>query len=156
MTTHQLSQLATQLLEGEMNVEQFVQQVNEAVSAKLDGATVDLDRNRRCGFPEVIYAEGKTTDALKKIIASLLAAGQPVLATRVSSDQAHEVLAKFPEAQHNPTARTLRIAGPPSSQKPVSGRVAIVTAGTTDWPVAEEARETLEWMNVEVELVQDV
>jgi pyridinium-3,5-biscarboxylic acid mononucleotide synthase len=121
-------------------------------------ARVDLDRHRRCGFPEVVFAEGKTVAAMEKIFSALLEHGADVLATRMTPDQAHELLAKFPAGRYNAVGRTFRI---PNEQgkgetaiKP--GKVAIVTAGTSDLPVAEEARETALWAGAEVTLIQDV
>lgn len=130
------------------------------LSAELGDATLDLDRRRRCGFPEVVYGEGKPVDTLERIFRRLLADGVEVLATRVSADKAAALRTPFPQLRHNEIARTLRIPGPANAGQAGtgvrSGRVVIVTAGTSDLPVAEEARETLDWMGVDVELVQDV
>jgi NCAIR mutase (PurE)-related protein len=92
-----------------------------------------------------------------------LAHGQNCLATRVTPEQAGELIASFPEAQHNATARTVRISpvahgGQSIEQSPPgrSGRVAVITAGTGDLPVAEEAVETARWMGCQVDLIIDV
>jgi NCAIR mutase (PurE)-related protein len=131
----------------------------QAATADLGEVQLDLDRARRCGYPEAVYAEGKSTSTLAKIFRRLLEAGEPVLATRVKADDAAALLAEFPQARYNAVARTIRIdaerTGEPSS-KPMRGRVAIITAGTTDLAVAEEARETAEWMGARVVLIQDV
>jgi pyridinium-3,5-biscarboxylic acid mononucleotide synthase len=120
-------------------------------------ADVDLDRARRCGFPEVVYGQGKTIMALKQIFATLLAAGHEVFATRVSPEQAAGLAGTFPEGRYNDVARTLRV---PASEPPTAlrhrGKVTVVTAGTSDLPVAEEARETLLWMGCDVQVVVDV
>ena len=121
----------------------------------LGDARVDTDRYRRCGFPEVVYSEGKTTKVIKKIFHSLLKHKHDVLATRMDSEQAKVIQKAFPQGTYNPVARTFRITGNDSMPKK-TGKVAVVTAGTSDLPVAEEALETIDWMGVKVELVVDV
>ncbi len=165
MQQSDLRQLAARLLAGELGLEDFVRAAGSPAIADVGEAQVDLDRRRRCGFPEVIFAEGKTAAAIEKIVKALLCHGAEVLATRVSAEQAAELLAVFPNARHNPIARTLRIAnGPVDAGRGESeeradarrGKVTIVTAGTSDLPVAEEARETALWTGAEVQLIQDV
>src|SRR3972149_726374 len=157
MNPNHLSQLAQRLLSGELSLEQFMHQA-EGI-APLGEAQVDLDRTRRCGFPEVVFAEGKTTAAMEKIFQSLLEHGADVLATRMSAQQAAELQNKFPAARYNPIARTFRIPRADSDaakETENAGRVTIVTAGTGDLPVAEEARETALWTGASVRLISDV
>ena len=116
---------------------------------------MDLDRRRRCGFPEVVFAEGKTVAAMEKIFDALLRHGAEVLATRISPQQATELAPRFPAGRYNAVGRTFRISPDARSAEP-AGRVAIVTAGTSDLPVAEEARETALWTGAAVEMIQDV
>ena len=135
----------------------------------LDDALVDLDRERRCGFSEVVYGEGKTVEAIRRIALAQLERGIDVFATRVSPEKAAALLPEFqalaPNAYYNEIARTFRIPKQQQNQeltvldaaKPVfRGKVAILTAGTSDLPVAEEARETALWTGADVVLVQDV
>lgn len=141
----------------------------------LDDALVDLDRERRCGFSEVVYGEGKTTEAIRRIALAQLERGVDVFATRVSPEKAAALLPEFqalnPNAYYNEIARTLRIPKQlPNNNLNASsntktdgdatstfrGKVAILTAGTSDLPVAEEARETALWTGADVVLVQDV
>lgn len=154
-----VERLARQLLAGALSIEEFVHQLAAPAIADVGDAQVDLDRHRRCGFPEVVYAQGKTVAAMQKIFSALLEHGNGVLATRVSPDQAAELLAAFPEGRYNTVGRTFcivgRRSGPAADSRP-TGRVTIVTAGTTDLPVAEEARETALWTGAEVTLIQDV
>ena len=130
---------------------------NDDASASLNehAVTLDDDRSRRCGFPEVIYAEGKTSEAVLAIVQQLLAAGERVLATRVSAEQADVVRRVLPTARYHELGRTLRI-DPPDNTPSLVGHVPIITAGTSDRPVAEEARETLEWMGFNAPLIFDV
>jgi NCAIR mutase (PurE)-related protein len=128
--------------------------------------TVDLDRRRRCGFPEVVFGPGKTIEQLREIAATLIQHGESVLATRITPEQAAGLLATFPDSRYNDVARTFRFsrksgAAEPSPGPSLKGRgsgpyVAVISAGTGDLPVAEEARETLEWMGVRVSMIHDV
>lgn len=121
--------------------------------ARTPEACVDLGRQERCGFPEVVYGRGKTPEAIVRVFEALTAAGQSCLATLVDSDQAAAVQQRFPEAIFNETARTLRISSEKTERR---GLVAVVSAGTSDLPVAEEAAETIRWMNCEVEVIVDI
>jgi NCAIR mutase (PurE)-related protein len=160
MNADQLRDLARQIAAGTMGVEEFVATAMQWRTADLGDAVVDLDRRRRCGFPEVVFGEGKTVDQLRRILTVLLADGGEALATRVSAEKATALTETFPNARYNLTARTLRVPSttvtPSTTSKQSGGRVVVVTAGTSDLPVAEEARETAHWMGAEVELIQDV
>ncbi|MEX0726754.1 MAG: nickel pincer cofactor biosynthesis protein LarB [Planctomycetaceae bacterium] len=123
-------------------------------SGVTDDAHVDLDRATRCGYPEVVYAEGKSTQAIIAIFEVQQQCGQSLFATRVSDEQAEGILARFPNLVHNPAGRTVR-APQPVDHIPV-GRTLVVTAGTSDRSVAEEAVETIRWMGCGVELIGDV
>lgn len=121
-----------------------------------DGSvTLDVDRSRRCGFPEVIYGEGKPADTIAEILALQIARGEEGLVTRIAPEAAEALTTQFPNARHNTVGRTLRVAASDTSSE-TSGNVAVITAGTTDLPVAEEAAETLDWMRVGVTKVNDV
>jgi NCAIR mutase (PurE)-related protein len=130
------------------------------MNADQQPTTIDLDRQARCGFPEVVFGEGKTAATIIAIARELLAREQPVLVTRVALPQAEDIAKEIPAVVHNAIARTLRIAPTSSTQSgktsKTRGRVAVITAGTSDLPIAEEARETLDWMGVDVQLVVDV
>lgn len=126
-------------------------------------ATVDLERRRRCGFPEVIFGPGKTCEQLRAIASTLLDHGEAVLATRIDREQAAGLLSAFPKGRYNEVARTFRVdseeretPSPSPLAKGAGGRVAVISAGTGDLPVAEEARETLDWMGVAVTMIHDV
>jgi len=157
MDRQHLVQLAERLLAGELSPDAFASQVaahNVPPTASLATASVDLDRHRRCGYPEVVYSAGKSVDSLREIFQALLEHDQNVLATRVSAEKATALQQVFPAAKYNSVAQTFRIGRATSSQG--SGTVAIITAGTSDMPVAEEARETLAWMGVPVRMIHDV
>jgi NCAIR mutase (PurE)-related protein len=117
---------------------------------------LDGDRAQRCGFPEVVYGEGKDVPTLIEIFHQLMGDGVSVLATRISAEKAESLLAEFHEGQYNATARTFRVASPKAKPARYACRVAVVSAGTSDLTVAEEAKETLDWMGVNVVMVHDV
>ena len=154
-----LEDLARQLRNGELPLAEFLAAVGTPRTAEFDVVSLDLDRARRCGFPEVVYGEGKSVDTLRAIFRRLLEAGTQVLATRVSREKAAVLLSEFPTGRYNEAARTFRI---PSGREASGGaaataaKVAVVTAGSSDLPVAEEARETLDWMGVAVTMIHDV
>jgi NCAIR mutase (PurE)-related protein len=159
-----IKHLAQQFLADQVTLDEFLYQVSDGKTADLGEVRLDLDRSRRCGFPEVIFAEGKTTEALEKIFDALLKRNVDVLATRMSAEKAEALLPKFPTANYNPLGRTFRIpserAGTSSStaleNSTCQGRVTIVSAGTSDMPVAEEARETALWTGARVTMIPDV
>jgi NCAIR mutase (PurE)-related protein len=155
MQVEDLRLLAERLLAGQLSVDEFTDRLAHRPIADVGVAQLDLDRARRCGFPEVVFGQGKSVEALATIFESLLANGVSVLSTRVSTEQARELLLRFDGAIYNPVGRTLRI--PLDDAAPAhGGHIGIVTAGTSDLPVAEEARETANWMGVRVTMIQDV
>ncbi len=156
MNTNRIESIAEQFLSGELTVDDFIRAISSQRTADLGDVSLDLDRQRRCGFPEVIFGEGKSVSVLEKIFRRLLAEKSEVLATRISPDVAGQLAVAFPAAAYNQIARTLRVAAEPDENKRLIGRVAVVTAGTSDLPVAEEARETLDWMGVATTMVHDV
>lgn len=162
MEQETLISLAQELIAGNLAPDRFVAEVRASIVAKVDDADLDLDRARRCGYPEVVYAEGKSIESLLGIIAQLLEARQAVLATRVTAEQAAAAQAEYPAIIHNKMARTLRIdtvagdANNDAATEATRAPVAVVSAGTSDRPVAEEVAETLTWMAVPHSIIQDV
>jgi NCAIR mutase (PurE)-related protein len=123
-------------------------------SVDLGYAKVDLHRQARCGFPEVVYGEGKTPGAVVAIVAELQRAGQDCLVTRVSEAQAAQLREHYPDAEQDPVGRTFWLPVNPSQTR--QGRVGVITAGTADLPVAHEAVATARAFGCEVELLADV
>ena len=123
-----------------------------APTARTPDASVDLARAARCGFPEVVFGEGKTADQIAAVFAAQRAAGQRCLATRVGEEVRAALAERFPDAVVNDPARTVRLGEADGE----TGFVPVITAGTTDRPVAEEAAETLRWIGVRTALVPDV
>ena len=121
-------------------------------TARTPDASVDLARAARCGFPEVVFGEGKTADQIAQVFDAQRAARQPCLATRVADADRDALRERFPDAVVNHPARTVRLG----SNGEGRGFVPVISAGTTDRPVAEEAAETLRWMGVRTTIVADV
>lgn len=157
MTSSEPSEIAGLLLafqQGQLDLQQTLQLLTAPVTAHTPDAAVDLDRRQRCGYPEVVYGPGKTPAAIVEIFRALQTHQQDCLATRISPEQAAVLLVAYPQAHHNAVARTVRMeVGIPPARR---GKVVIVTAGTSDRPIAEEALETVHWMQCEVELIVDV
>lgn len=152
-----LASLFESVRAGRLTIESAVEQAAENVvpmTVAIEDAHVDLDRRRRCGFPEVVYSEGKTAEAVVAIFEAQSRHGVLGFATRVSLEQATAVLKRFPTALHNPVARTIRLL--PTTPPTTVGSVFVITAGTSDRPVAEEALETLRWMGCGADLIVDI
>lgn len=154
MTTADLRQLLERLVAGEVDADAVLAHLSSGASVTTDDAQVDVGRRNRCGFPEVVYCEGKPAESIVRIFEVQQQHGETAFGTRLSPEQASVVLERFPDAIYNATARTIRL--PFGEQQPLRGRVAVVTAGTSDRPVAEEAVETLHWTGCETELIVDV
>jgi NCAIR mutase (PurE)-related protein len=156
MDSHELRQLLEAVQAGRVRAEEAVQRIRLQPLQDAGGfAMVDLHRRLRCGFPEVIFGQGKTAAQIEGILRTLLDHEQGGLVTRVDPQAAAHLKAAFPQGEHNATGRTFRIRGPQEAG-PRLGRVVIVTAGTSDLPVAEEARVTAEAWNCDVQLIADV
>ena len=154
MDGNELLSLTGRLAAGEISADEFLRLAAKDLG-QSEYATVDLARAQRCGFPEVIFGEGKSAEVIAQIAARLLASDQRVLVTRVDAAKAPLVAAEISAMRYNETSRTLRV-DPPGEPRQAIGHVAVITAGTSDLPVAEEARETLEWMGVRATMVHDV
>ena len=139
---------------GRINIDDAFAQLRRLPFEATPFATVDHHRAIRCGFPEVIYCPGKTVPQTREIFRRLAECGGNVLASRASREQYEAVAADFPEAEYHELASavTLRQGSRPSPK----GHIAVVAAGTSDLPVAEEARITAEIMDQRVTTHYDV
>jgi pyridinium-3,5-biscarboxylic acid mononucleotide synthase len=115
---------------------------------------IDHHRGLRTGLPEVIYAQGKSPEQTTEIFARMAASGTDVLATRADSPTAASVLAITPAAIYHPKARAITLKQTPASEP--TGNIAILSAGTSDQPTAEEAAVTAELFNTKVTRLYDV
>ncbi len=120
----------------------------------LGFARVDTDRHRRCGFPEVIFGPGKTPDQVAAIAKVILETEPVVLVSRATEEQWRAVAALFPEARWHGAARCITVER--AKIPMLEGCVAVICAGTSDLPVADEAAVTLEIFGNRVERFTDV
>jgi NCAIR mutase (PurE)-related protein len=155
MDEARLTELLLRVQSGGMQVEQAVNELRQLPFADLGFAVVDHHRVLRQGVPEVILGEGKTPEQMIGIARELARTGQNVLITRIDDAKAAALLKEIPEVKHNAMARTCTLEKSPivplSDQK-----VALVSAGTSDMPVAEECAETMRMLGVTFERVFDV
>jgi len=123
-------------------------------SCRLGFANLDLDREARRGFPEAVYCPGKSKEQVKKIAQTLLKHKQNLLLTRLDKDTCAYLKKSLPGLKYNPLARIAYLIR--KSQLLKTGEVAVISAGTSDLPVAEEAAVTLEVMGNKVRRLYDV
>ncbi len=155
MDASALRQLLEQVSSGELGPDAALLRLRPSPIAELGFARIDLDRLERQGVPEVVFGENKTAAQLIGILDALDAAGQNALVTRVGPDKAAEVCAARSRVVHREAARVLVQESAPIV--PRAGLpVAVVTAGTSDIPVAEEAIETLQLLGVASDRIYDV
>ena len=155
MTSDELRQLLEGVRTGAMGVSEAANLLGQASVAELSFATLDLDRKQRCGFPEVVFAEGKTAEWVEGAVRRLSAAEQDCFVTRVSDAQSAHLAPHFPQAEQDRLARTFWLPVPGTRPEP-AGKVCVVTAGTSDLPVAQEALVTARVMGAAAELIVDV
>ncbi len=149
-----LRELLAAVERGGLSVDQAMARLRLLPFEHLEEATVDHHRALRCGYPEVIFAQGKTAAQVLDVARHIAGRGQTVLATRVSPEQAAVVAAEFPAVRHDPVGRTLVIVGEPAPVLP--GRLLVVSAGTADAPVTAEACTVAATLGCQVERLQDV
>jgi len=149
---------ATELLEkfraGKISRDRVLRAFQAAPLADLGFAQVDLHRALRKGFPEVIFGSGKTPGQVVAIATRILEREQRILITRIDGEHARALRRKFKRAVHHEAARCVTIEKSPLSKRP--GTVAVLCAGTSDVPVAEEAAVTADIMGNHVERIYDV
>jgi len=142
------------LQDGRIGVDEVVRRLHHLPYEDLGFAKVDHLRQLRRGFPEVIFCPGKTVEQITAIVDRLTAAGGTVLATRAEEDTFEAVKKIHPQAEYSRTARVLIIRG--AEELKQKGLVVVISAGTADLPVAEEAALTADLMGSRVERLYDV
>jgi len=154
VTTTEAIKLLEKFRAGGVSRDHVLRAFQAAPVADLGFAQVDTHRALRKGFPEVIFGAGKTPQQVVKIAAKLLEREQSVLVTRASPEHARVLRRKIRRAVYHIMARCVTIELKPLPKRP--GAIAVVCAGTSDLPVAEEAAVTAEIMGNRVERVADV
>lgn len=155
MDAKELKILLLNLKNGDIDLDDALERLKHLPFEDIGHANIDHHRGLRLGFPEVILGERKSVGQMEKIIAALLDKGNNVLVTRVSEEKALRIRENFPSARYHADARCLTV-----EQKPVEikgkGTVLVISAGTSDIPVAAEAVVTARLMGNRVEHVYDV
>ena len=154
VTSNEASRLLARLLDGQVSPDQVLRAFQSAPVAELGFASVDTHRALRKGFPEVIYAEGKTPDQVLRIAKRLLDHEARLLITRVTPAHVRHLRRRLPRATHHELARCITVEASPLPRRP--GVIAVLAAGTSDLPVAEEAAVTADIMGNQVERIYDV
>jgi hypothetical protein len=150
-----LRQLLASVAAGELGVDEALAALRNLPLVDLDFARIDTHRGLRLGFPEVVFGQGKTEDQILAIAERIVAAGGPLLVTRLAPEAAAALNARFPDGRHDPLGRTFHwVAGPVPERG--RGSILVVTAGTADLPVAAEAELTARLMGNRVERLADV
>lgn len=149
-----IQEILNQYKNGEIELTDALQQLSNRGIDEMGFATIDTDRLKRTGMPEVIYSSGKTVDQVAQIAERMFQNKIDVLATRATPEMFEAVKKVIPEAQYNPLAKTITYKFNNSVNN--KGYIAIVAAGTSDMPVAEEAAETARFLNNEVKTIYDV
>lgn len=154
MTPEEGRELLEKFRSGAVNADAVLRSFQAEPVAEFSFAQVDTHRALRKGFPEVIFGSGKTPEQVVEIAGAILDREKRVLITRVTAEHAAKVIDRFPSADHHDRARCITISKEALAKR--RGTIAVVCAGTSDIPVAEEAVVTAEIMGNEVERVYDV
>lgn len=155
MNRETLMEILQEVRAGTMEPEAAARRFEDLQTEELGYAAVDHHRTVRLGFPEVIFGQGKTVEQISGIFESLRARQETVLITRVGPAKAEPLLARFPDLDHNATAGTLLWSRSEIEVKR-PGIVLVVAAGTSDLPVAEEAKVTACALGNRVDTLYDV
>jgi len=154
MDEEALRQLLSAVRDGMVGVDDGLARLRALPYEDLGFARIDTHRAVRTGFAETVYCPGKTAEQVAEIFERLSARHPRVLATRATAEQAEKTLQRVPGAQFHAGARAIYIR--PSSDRPGKKGIALITAGTADLPVAEEAAITASLLGHDVQRVHDV
>ena len=155
MNQDNIKNLLNQVHDNKLTPEEAFNQLKNLPYENLNFAQIDHHRSIRTGMPEVVFCEGKTSNQLIEIINKISASGSNVLATRLSEDAYNKIKDKIPAAaKYQPISRTLTYSK--ADKKTLKGLINIITAGTSDIPVAEEAAITAEILGSKVGKIFDV
>ncbi|EYF01700.1 nickel pincer cofactor biosynthesis protein LarB [Chondromyces apiculatus] len=155
MDPRDVRELLERVRTGELATDQALEVLQQLPFRDIGIATVDHHRALRQGVPEVIFGQGKSVDQIVAIIEEIVRVGQSVLVTRIEPDKGEAIAARVPSFQYAPLARTGKVTVKPPPERAV-GPIAVVTAGTSDIPIAEEAAETLLAIGLRPDRIYDV
>ncbi len=157
MDTEKLRQLLADVQTGQVGVDQALDRLRALPYDDIGYARLDLHRSLRQGLPEVVFCQNKTTEQAAGILERLWQHHDRVLATRVSAEMAEAIRLLLPEIRYDPVSRLVVLARAEPAPLPDGAPYAmVVTGGTSDLPVAEEAAQTVEFLGSRVERAYDV
>jgi NCAIR mutase (PurE)-related protein len=155
MNQEYLKTMLTSVREGGVSVEEAIQQLRHLPFQDIGCAQVDHHRHLRQGMPEMIFGEGKTVEQIVAITAAMTERGSNILVTRLDKEKTAQVVQAFPAADYHAEARCLTLEHQPPEQRG-KGTILVVSAGTSDIPVAAEAIVTARFLGNQVEQIYDV
>jgi len=155
MNEERLKQFLEKYKRGDVTNDQVIKEIRKSTIQDLGFANIDTHREVRTGYPEIIFCQGKTTEQVKLIFQSMLESENTnILGTRATPEMHEAVKEISPEAEYHPLGRTLAIKQ--KVMEETKTYISVVTAGTSDIPVAEEAAITAEMFGNKVERIFDV
>jgi pyridinium-3,5-biscarboxylic acid mononucleotide synthase len=154
MTEAQIQKILEQYKDGTLSVDDALARLRSLPFEDLGFANVDHHRSLRQGFPEVIFGAGKTVDQVAKIVEAMYRHDHNILVTRTTADHFERIQQIAPQAEYHETARAVSVQKDTTIQG--KGTVMVISAGTSDMPVAEEALVTLKVMGNRAEFLYDV
>jgi NCAIR mutase (PurE)-related protein len=149
-----LERLLEEVREGVLSVAEAVERLRTLPFEDLGFARVDHHRQLRQGFPEVVFAAGKSVAQIQGIMKALLPRTEHLLVTRLTPEKAADLLGEFPEARYHPDSQVMTLSRGPVPERG-RGVIMVLSAGTSDIPVAEEAALTARLMGHQVETLYD-
>lgn len=149
---NELKTILKGIQEGSISIDNAIEELNDPGYTDIGIAKIDHNRNKRRGFPEVVLAEGKTSEQVAKIMGTLADTHDNIMATRASAEDYQAVKAVVSDVRYNELGRVIVREKAPL---PRVGSVVVVCAGTSDLPVVEEAVETVSIMGNKVETLAD-
>ncbi len=155
MNAERLAQLLGQVKDGSVNIDEAIEELRHLPFEDLGFARIDHHREIRCGFPEVIFCPGKTTEQIVEIFGRLATRGNNVLAS-LADQEAFDALAatgKYEGLRYDSVARMVVLEQKEAERS--AGYIAIVTAGTSDMPIAQQAKVTAEAMGQRTKMITD-
>lgn len=154
MNSEEIKKLLTDIKLGNLGVDEGIERLSDLPYKDLGYAKVDNHRELRVGYPEVIYCAGKTPEQIKGIVEFMMKKDANILGTRSSEEAFLAVKEICPSAEYDKMSKTIRIKN--KKIELTDSYIAVITAGTSDMPVSEEAAITAEFFGNRVERVYDV
>lgn len=155
MNLEQLKSLLEGVRKGDVGIDKALESLRTLPFEDIGHATIDHHRHLRLGFPEVIFGEGKSDEDIIAIVQRMVEKGGNILITRVERKKAISIKKALPEAEYHPKPRAVTMINQPIKEEG-KGTILVISAGTSDIPVAEEAVLTAEMMGNRVDRLYDV